>query len=258
MSRTFAAAAQPSLADLTNAFLTTRSDAATAAVEPVGSEVEPHEVAAGFRVEPRTAWADATATLPASPAATPTEWATLVSLPVAAYAVPMAAGNFPQRVRDVAPLLGRFDAAALRPSAAGTPAPGLSGLRTWVVREAKKRTAAAALLAAGVARAAGELDWAAELLGDAESLCTGDDRGRWENERAALAWHRGDAADALARWEALPDAPAVRFNRGMAMLFLGRAADAKDVLTAAVQALPEGSGWRDLAELYRTLAEIHG
>jgi tetratricopeptide (TPR) repeat protein len=220
--------------------------------------VEPHEVAAGFRVEHRAAWADATATLPATPAATPTEWVALVGLPTAVYAVPMAAGNFPQRVKDVAPLVGRFNPAALRPSAGGTPAPGLSGLRTWIVREAKKRTAAAALLAAGVARATGELDWAAELLADAEALCAGDDRARWENERAALAWQRGDAAEALARWEALPDAPVVRFNRGMALLFLGRPADARAALDAAIKALPEGSGWRDLAELYRSLAEIHG
>ena len=127
-----------------------------------------------------------------------------------------------------------------------------------VVREAKKRTAASALLAAGVARAAGELDWAAELLADAEPLCTGDDRARWENEGAALAWHHGDSAEALTRWEALADSPAVRFNRGMALLFLGRYAEARTLLTAAVEALPEESGWRDLAELYRTLSEIHG
>ena len=258
MTRTDATTAQPSLADLMASFLACRSDAAAAAVEPAGSEVEPHEVAAGFRVEPRTAWADATATLSNTPAATPTEWATLVGLPVAVYAVPMAAGNFPQRVKDVSLLMARFDPAALRPSAGSLPAPGLSGLRTWVVREAKKRTAASALLAAGVARAAGELDWAAELLADAEALCTGDDRGRWENERAALAWHRGDAAEALARWEAMTDSPAVRFNRGMALLFLGRSAEARAALTAAIELLPEGSGWRDLAELYRTLAEIHG
>jgi hypothetical protein len=256
MTRTNPTAAQPSLADLMASFLACRSDAAAAAVEPTGSEVEPHEVAAGFRVEPRTAWADAT--LATAPAATPTEWATLVGLPVAVYAVPMAAGNFPQRVKDVSPLLARFDPATLRPSAGSFPAPGLSGLRTWVVREAKKRTAASALLAAGVARAAGELDWAAELLADAEALCTGDDRGRWENERAALAWHRGDAADALALWEAMADAPAVRFNRGMALLFLGRYSEACTALTAAIESLPEGNGWRDLAELYRTLAEIHG
>lgn len=235
-------------------FLAARSDSA---VEPSESEVEPYEVAAGFRVEPRTAWADATTTLPASPAATPTEWATLVALPTAVYAVPMAAGNFPQRVKDVSPLLAKFSPAALRPTA-GAPSPGLSGLRTWVVREAKKKTALAALLAAGVARAAGELDWAGELLADAEALCTGDDRIRWENEHAALAWQSGDATGALARWERLPDSPTVRFNRGMALLFLGRFADARLALTAAIEVLPEGNGWRDLAELYRTLAEIHG
>jgi tetratricopeptide (TPR) repeat protein len=161
-------------------------------------------------------------------------------------------------VRDLAPLLTRFDPAALRPAAGATPAAGLSGLRTWVIREAKKRTPQAVLLAAGVARAAGELDWAGELLADAEAVCTGDDCDRLGNERAALAWQRGDAADALARWEALSDSPAVRFNRGMALLFLGRSAEARAALTAAIDVLPDGSGWRDLAELYRTLAEIHG
>ncbi|HEX4613941.1 MAG TPA: hypothetical protein VH092_37515 [Urbifossiella sp.] len=258
MTRVNTLTAQPSLADLMTRFLATRSDAATAAVEPAGSEVEPYEVAAGFRVEPRTAWVDATATLAAAPAATPNEWATLVGLPTAVYAVPMAAGNFPQRVKDVSPLLGRFDPVSLRPSAGTCPAPGLSGLRTWVVREAKKQTAGSALLAAGVARAAGELDWAGELLAAAEPLCTGDDRGRWENEQAALAWHRGDAAAALARWEGMADSPTVRFNRGMALLFLGRYAEARVALTEATRVLPEGSGWHDLAELYRTLAEIHG
>ena len=50
----------------------------------------------------------------------------------------------------------------------------------------------------------------------------------------------------------------MRFNRGMALLFLGRPADARVALAGAIEALPEGSGWRDLAELYRSLAEIHG
>jgi hypothetical protein len=256
MTLTSATAAQPTLADLMTRFLATRSDAAAAAVEPAGTEVEPHEVAAGFRVEPRTAWVDATATLPGPVGAVPTEWATLTGLPTAVYAVPMAAGNYPQRVRDVSPLLARFDPTDLRPSAGSTPAPGLSGLRAWVVREAKKRTAASALLAAGVARAAGELDWSAELLADAEALCMGEFRERWENERAALDWQRGDAEDALARWQGMSGTPTVLFNRGMALLFLGRTAEARTALSAAIDALPDGTSWRDLAELYRTLADI--
>src|SRR6476469_1522164 len=51
---------QPSLEDLMVRFLAARSDAASAAVEPSEGEVEPHEVAAGFRVDPRAAWTDAT------------------------------------------------------------------------------------------------------------------------------------------------------------------------------------------------------
>ena len=50
---------QPSLEDLMVRFLANRSDASTGAVEHVEGEVEPHEVAAGFRVDPRAAWTDA-------------------------------------------------------------------------------------------------------------------------------------------------------------------------------------------------------
>src|SRR4051794_25266112 len=100
--------AQPSLEDLMVRFLGSRSDAACgSAVEPAGGEVEPHEVAAGFRVDPRAAWTDATDALPARPESSklPTEWASLVGQPAAAFAVAHAAGNFPQRVKDLQPLL---------------------------------------------------------------------------------------------------------------------------------------------------------
>src|SRR5437016_3349296 len=116
---------QPSLADLMVRFLATRSDAAFgSAVEPAEGEVEPHEVAAGFRVDPRAAWNDATTPLtsggtpsPGSPySPVPTEWAALVGQPAAAFAVACAAGNFPQRVKDLHPLLTRFNPSELRPS----------------------------------------------------------------------------------------------------------------------------------------------
>src|SRR6478672_5758733 len=104
---------QPSLEDLMVRFLATRSDAASAAVETGEGEVEPHEVAAGFRVDPRAAWNDATAILPkthdtGSPSVPlPPDWATLVNQTVPVFAVPMAVGNFPQRVRDLQPLLNK-------------------------------------------------------------------------------------------------------------------------------------------------------
>jgi hypothetical protein len=59
---------QPSLTDLMVRFLATRSDAASgAAVEPAEGEVEPYEVAAGFRVDPRATWTDAIAPLATGP-----------------------------------------------------------------------------------------------------------------------------------------------------------------------------------------------
>ena len=78
------------------------------------------------------------------------------------------------------------------------------------------------------------------------------------NERAALLWQRGRCEDALAAWTALPEAPAVLFNRGMALLFLGKTAEAKTALAKTIAVLPEASGWNALARLYLALAEIHG
>ena len=89
---------QPTLEDLMVRFLASHSDAAHAAVETGEGEVEPHEVAAGFRVDPRAAWTDATTNITAAPVQLPPEWAGLVNQPTTAFAVPMAAGNFPQRV----------------------------------------------------------------------------------------------------------------------------------------------------------------
>jgi tetratricopeptide (TPR) repeat protein len=253
---------QPTLAELMSRFLASRSDAAAAAVEFGEGEVEPHEIAAGFRVDSRAAWTDALHALdtPASSpkASVPSDWAALVSQPAPAFAVALAAGNFPQRVRDLHPLLAKFDPATLRPSGPPSPSPGLSGLRTWVVRESKKRQPAAALLAAGVARAMGEAEWAAELLADAESLCTGEMRAAWENERAALLWHSGRCDEAFAAWSAMPESPAVLFNRGMAALFLGKSSEARVNLRKAADQLPEENGWNSLARLYLALAEIQG
>lgn len=237
---------QPSLEDLMVRFLAARSDAASAAVEPSEGEVEPHEVAAGFRVDPRAAWTDATSeltTAPAAPLAIPPDWATLVNQPTAAFAVPFAAGNFPQRVRDLQPLLDRFKPAELRPTGGQAPLPGLSSLRSWIEKHAGSQP----VLAGGLARLIGDLDLADELLPvDAA------------NERAALLWQRGRSEEALAAWQGLPESPAVLFNRGMALLFLGRPVEAKHALAKAAAAIPEASGWNALARLYLSLAEIHG
>lgn len=255
MTRPSNTTGQPSLDDLMVRFLANRADAG---IGDASGEVEPHEVAAGFRVDPRTAWADATTGVVEKTPAVPSDWAGLVNQPAGAFAVPMAAGNFPQRVKDLQPLLTKFDPAELRPTGTQFPAQGLSGLRTWIVREAKKPQPGSVLLAAGVARAIGEFDWAEELLTAAEGTSAGEGRAAWENERAALLWHRGRCGEALAIWNGLPETPAVLFNRGMANLFLGKLAEAKGLLAKVVATLPETAGWNALARLYLALAEIHG
>jgi tetratricopeptide (TPR) repeat protein len=248
---------QPSLEDLMVRFLANRSDASSGAVEHDEGRMEPHEVASGFRVDPRAAWTDANDTLtaarPEQPKggtlpALPTEWATLVAQPSAAFAVAMAAGNFPQRVKDLQPLLVRFSPDEMRPSGTHQPQSGFAGLRAWAVKQTKTNP----LLAAGIARLLGDYDLAAERLSVAEP---GQER---DNELAALLWHRGKCEQALAAWNAMAETPAVLFNRGMASLFLGKPAEAREVLTRAVAGLPENHGWNALARLYLALAEIHG
>lgn len=235
---------QPSIESLMMRFLATRSDATTA-VELGESEVEPHEVAAGFRVDPRAAWIDAHAAPTAGTAGPlPPEWGALVSQPSAAFALPMAAGHFPQRVKDLQPLLTKFDPAELRPTGAQAPLPAFAGLRAWVTKAAKTNP----VLAAGVARMLGD-------FGTAEALLAGTGA---ENEKAALLWQKGQCADALAAWAALPESPAVLFNRGMANLFMGRLTEAREAIQNAIQVLPEASGWNSLARLYLAVAEIHG
>jgi hypothetical protein len=50
----------------------------------------------------------------------------------------------------------------------------------------------------------------------------------------------------------------VLFNRGMAALFLGQPAKARNWLARAADQLPETSGWHHLGRLYLALAEMRG
>ena len=243
--------AQPTIEALMVRFLANRSDAAAAAVETGESEVEPYEVAAGFRVDPRAAWLDATAQLttggnaPTPGGQLPNEWAALVAQPAAAFAVPMAAGHFPQRVKDLQPMLAKFEPAELRPSGTQAATPGFPGLRNWIAKHGTSNP----LVAAGIARTLGDFD-------TADALLAGTTAG--DNDRAATLWARGNCAEALAAWDAAAETPAVLFNRGMARLFMGRIAEAKPALQNAIDAISETSGWNALARLYLAVAEIHG
>lgn len=229
---------QPSLADLTDRMLAARLSAPT--VDAGEHEVEPYEVMNGFRTDPRTAYTESVAALKllgvgGLPTTLPPEWVGFAQL-ATGLAVPMAAGQFPQKVRDAAALMDASDLTVFAPKSTA-PVPGFQSLRAWV---SKQPTTG---LTAGIARA----------LGDAHTT-TGTDAVA-VNERAASAWLAGQHADAIKLWSALPDSPVASFNLGMAMLFTGKADEAVPHLKAAADTLPDNSGWSHLAALYLAVAQ---
>jgi hypothetical protein len=214
-------------------------------------EVEPYDAAPVQPVDPRLAWSDArVAAEMLAPrgkhtGTVPPEWSELVASREPAVALALSLGNFPQLVRDLLPLLRGGDVRALRPTAASeADAPVLID---WAMA---RRGEADTLMAAGVLRLAGCFKRAAELLARVPD-------GPWQalrdNERAALAWHSGKADEAAKLWQAQPESVPVLFNRGMAALFLGRAAEARPLLERAVAGLPEGDAWHHLGRLYLAL-----
>lgn len=234
---------QPTLADLTDRMMKARAVDVIDTAEP---EVEPHEVLNGLRTDPRTAYTDATLSLKllgvtGTAVALPPEWAAFAQLPGAGAAVPMAAGEFPQRVRDLSALLGADDLRDLRPTTT-EPATGFNTLRGWAKKN--KATDGAEWVAAGAARG----------LGDAVEPPTGTDAVS-RNEKAATLWLTGRTAEAVAEWLAMQDSPVASFNRGMGLLFTGKAADAIPHLRKAAADLPDTSGWAHLAQLYLAIAE---
>ena len=241
----------PSLTDLLVGFVNRPVDAAAIEAEAGAmGEVEPHEVAVGFRVDPRLAWKEGIGALeafglPVPKTTAPAEWAAVVVRHDSIAAQPFALASYPQRVRDLSALLQAKELSAFRPKGDSRPA---TALHNWV----KKQDAdlSARLLTAAVLRAAHDYDAAAEVLDKAEaSACV-------ENERAALLWQRGEWEKAAAIWERIPDSAVVWFNRGMAALFLNQSGKARECLKKAVASLPESSGWHHLGSLYLALAEI--
>jgi hypothetical protein len=241
-----------SLAELFSRYLDRQVDAqARGLARPdSGGEVEPYDTSPVQPVDARLAWSGATAAhldAPKTEWPVPPEWGALVAAQEPAVAVPFCLGNFPQLVRDLHPLVAGIDPAASHKPVRPLPT---DGLKAWAQRQ---KDYPAALLAAGVLRLAQHYDEAEAALGREEDVPP-----RWRlahaNEAAALAWHRGRHAEALAMWEKQPASVPVLFNRGMALLFLGRAAEARRPLSEAVAGLAETNAWHHLGRLYLTLA----
>src|SRR5262249_4088926 len=128
-------------------------------------------------------------------------------------------------------------------------------LRKWAVASAQEHHYPQVLLAAGVLRLAQQYDAAAELLRHHQATAPAPWQAAWANEEAALAWHRGQPHEAATLWQKQAASIPVLFNRGMSALFLGKAAEARALLSKAVEQLPEADGWYHLGCLYLTLAE---
>lgn len=251
----------PSLAELTMRFVNRPIDASAIESEADAlGEVVPHEVSVGFRADPRLAWQEGLGVLDAfglkgeMKAAAPAEWAGIVVRQDAAAAQPFALGNYPQRVRELATLLQTADLSKLLTAAESRPAS--PALRGWAAKQAATGSPANALLAAAVLRAAGDLEQAETTLNVLRAAAPASWQAAVRNEEAALLWQQGQFEKAAAIWDALDENPAVLFNRGLAALFLGRSAKARESLKKASVALPETGGWHHLAGLYLALAEM--
>jgi tetratricopeptide (TPR) repeat protein len=253
----------PSLAALTAGFLSRTEDAETltAAADALG-DVLPHEVSVGYRAEPRLAWQESLEVLAAfgkkaSPIPAPADWGGLVARQDGVAALPFALANYPQRVRDLGTLLQANNLGDLL-AGTGENTPVSTGLLKWGTRHVQTGELPHALIAAANYRAARDFDRAAETLAGLKATVGAEWQPVLANEEAALLWHRGEYAKAAEAWAKLPDSVPVRFNRGMAALFLGRPAEAREHLKAAVAGLAETSAWHHLASLYLTLAEMRG
>jgi hypothetical protein len=253
-------ATQPNLAELLDRYIQQQTAAhaeGMALPESLG-EVVPHDAAPAQPIDPRTAWSEAATAIRCfgeiKTAATPPDWPTLVVSHEPESALAFAAGNFPQLVRNLLPLYQTKDLTSLRPVATSSvPVPALVD---WATESLRKEQPAQSMLALGALRLARQFEAADSLMQTHGAKVPPPWRGAWANEQAALAWHRGQTNEAFASWQSQPDSAPVLFNRGMSALFLGRRADARTALAAAVAQLPDDGAWHHLGSLYLALAEM--
>jgi hypothetical protein len=211
-------------------------------------EVQPHEIVTGFRAGAAATWRDATAAGrllgDATAPAMPPEWGSYVAQAADSPLMPLCFGAVPQRVRDV----------QLKP-AWGQPTGKLDGfgeLRKWIAKSANSKAVSDRLLAGAMARTLGEFAQAETIL--AGIPATGPHETILANEIAALHWHRGEIAEARAKWAdtrgVTDGGPAVMaFNLACCDWRLGDVAAAAAGFDAACRALPDSTGWNHLAGL---------
>jgi tetratricopeptide (TPR) repeat protein len=250
----------PNPADLMAKYLDRQAGAQRAglAVFDAGAEVLPFDAGPVQAVDPGVAWEAAMAAVPLlAPQAdlrswkAPPDWPQLVAAQEPVVAVAFCIGNYPQMMRDLHLILHKSNLRDLIP-VAGRPQV-LASVEEFAQNAATKKQFPAMLLALGCLRLAKQFDTATRYLQEHEPTAPQEWRAAWANEKAAVAWHRGNVQDALNQWQAQEPTVPILFNRGMAALFLGKPDDAKHHLTQAVDQLPEAGAWHHLGRLYLAL-----
>jgi len=226
-----------------------------------GGEVVPFEATPVQTVDPQLAWVEALAAIHHFQPGTdtqswkaPPDWPMLVSAHEPTVALAFSLCNYPQLVRHLQPLLRDGKRSQLRPSG-GRPVNAPELLR-WAVEPGGKDRYPQMLLALGALRLGRQFNLADELLQQHRQAAPAKWQAALANEEAALAWHRGQAEEALDHWQKQADSVPVLFNRGMAALFMDRRAEARFSLGQVVGQLPENGAWHHLGRLYLALAEM--
>jgi hypothetical protein len=251
---------QPDLSSLLARYLerqaTAHNDGLAAA--KIG-EVEPYEVGPVQPIDARPAWEEGTLVakfygpMEGRSWQAPPQWAQLVAAHEPATALPFCVGNFPQLVRNFQALTQAKKLTDLR-SSASRPVQ-VTTLLDWAKQTTAAKQFPRALVALGALRLAKYFDAADELVQANDASVPPQWRAAWANEKAALAWQRGQFEEARALWQAMPATVPVLFNRGMAALFCGRPTEARTALNEAVAQLPETCAWHHLGRLYLTMSE---
>lgn len=243
----------PTLEELFSGYLA-KADTLAPASRP--GQVEPYDSGVSHPTDALVAWQGALVGLAglAGQGASlerPSDWTVLVHEHESCPAIARAAGNYPQLMRDLPGLLQATQLADLLQSPA--PAHDLPGLSTWATR-VSRNSFAGRVLAAGVLRLAGHFEEAEEFLRDEQKL-SATELHLLQNERAALAWHRGERDSAIRLWTAAPDSVSRQFNLGMAKLFHDPS-ESMPLLQSAIKSLADEDPWRHLAGIYLALAEM--
>ncbi len=240
------------LENLLSRYLDRQAQAFEEGVEGFDAEVTPYDAGPVQPIDAKLAWDETKSVLALygvkieKSISAPPGWGTLVAEHEPVVALPIAFGNFPQLVRNFHVLLKDPGAEIWPTQVRPTEVPGL---KAWVDQAEGVKL----LAALGALRLGKQFALADTLIERHDQTIPENLTVAWANEKAALAWHRGNHDDALAKWRAMEPSPVVLFNRGMAGLLFKRDPGARADLETAIERLPEGSAWQFLGRLYLTM-----